>query len=112
MYTDKHAFQGGAVLDHRLVEQCVESLCLKGCRAVWSDIDALEAGDALPATAGLSRQEVRAVIAELRAVMAVYQGSCGADRDPPQDQRDSPRRRLREILPAVEARKRSSAASL
>lgn len=63
-------------MDHRLVEQCVETLCRKGCRAVWTDIDALEAGESLPEVKGLSESEVRAVVGELKAVMAVYQGSC------------------------------------
>ena len=69
-------FSEGSVLDHRLVEQCVENLCRKGCRAVWSDIEALEAGAPLPEVKGLSNPEVRAVIHELKSVMAVYEGSC------------------------------------
>lgn len=99
-------------MNHRLVEQCVENLCQKGCRAVWSDIDALEAGDVLPETGGLSSTEVRAVLDELKAVMAVYEGACGADHEAPQDQPDAPERRRREILPAVTARKGSTAAGL
>jgi len=67
---------GSAALNHRLVEQCVEKLCHKGCRAVWADIDALEAGEVLPEVRGLSRAEVRAVVGELKAIMAVYEGSC------------------------------------
>lgn len=65
-------------LNHRLVEQCVEHLCQKGCRAVWSDIDALEAGQPLAEVDGLSKVEREAVIVELKAVMAVYNGSCSA----------------------------------
>lgn len=72
----RREFSGGGILDHRLVEQCVERLCRKGCRAVWSDIDALEAGKPLPEVQGLSQSEVRAVVGELRAVMAVYEDSC------------------------------------
>lgn len=68
----------GRALDHRLVEQCVEKMCRKGCRAVWSDIDALEAGETLPEVKGLSRAEVAEVIHELKSVMAVYEGSCSA----------------------------------
>ena len=63
-------------MDQHLVEKCVEAVCRKGCRAVWSDIDALEAGKALPEVQGLSRAEVRAVVRELKAVMSVYEGSC------------------------------------
>lgn len=63
-------------MNHRLVEQCVEKLCHKGCRAVWSDIDTLESGKTLPEAEGLSKAEVDAVVAELRSVMAVYEGTC------------------------------------
>ncbi len=63
-------------MDQRRVEKCVENVCRKGCRAVWSDIDALESGRNLPEVKGLSSHEVRAVISELRAVMAVYEGTC------------------------------------
>ena len=66
-------------MDHRLIEQCVESLCQKGCRAVWSDIDALEAGKALPEVDGLSRPEIETVIAELKSIMMVYAGSCNPE---------------------------------
>jgi hypothetical protein len=72
-------FQGGRALNHRLVERCVESLCQKGCRAVWTDIDALEAGETLPEAAELSPAEIQAVVAELKAVMAVYEGTCAAN---------------------------------
>jgi hypothetical protein len=63
-------------LDRRRVEQSLEHLCRKGCRAVWSDIDALEAGRPLPEVDGLSSAEREAVIVELKSVMAVYRGTC------------------------------------
>lgn len=69
-------------MNRRLIEQCVEHLCQKGCRAVWSDIDALESGSPLPEVRGLNAAEVAAVISELKEVMAVYEGSCSAG--PPQ----------------------------
>jgi hypothetical protein len=65
-------------LNQRRVEICVERLCHKGCRAVWSEIAALEAGERLPETRDLSEREVREVIRELKAVMAVYEGTCAA----------------------------------
>ena len=65
-------------MNHRLVERSVEKLCRKGCRAVWADIDALEAGARPVEVEGLSEPEVNAVITELRAVMAVYEGTCVA----------------------------------
>lgn len=66
-------------MNHQLIEQSVENLCKKGCRAVWDDIAALEAGRRLPETAGLSRDERQAVIRELKAIMAVYEGTCAAN---------------------------------
>ncbi len=75
-YTNAAASQRGAILNHRLVEQCVENLCRKGCRAVWSDLDALEDGEIVPEAEGLSSAEVNAVVTELREVMAVYEGTC------------------------------------
>lgn len=69
---------GGLALNQRLVELSVEKLCHKGCRAVWSDIDALEAGKKLPEVEGLSVTEVDAVISELKSIMSVYQGTCAA----------------------------------
>ena len=65
-------------MDHSLVEQSVEKLCGKGCRSVWADIDALEAGQRLPEVEGLSREEVALVIKELKSIMSVYEGSCAA----------------------------------
>ena len=75
-YPNAAESDGEWVLNHRLVEQCVEKLCQKGCRAVWSDIDALESGQSLPETRGLSTPEIREVVRELKQVMSVYEGSC------------------------------------
>jgi len=58
------------------VEHCVEQVCRKGCRAVWADIDALEQGRHLEETRHLSGAEAHAVLQELKAIMAVYEGSC------------------------------------
>lgn len=60
------------------VDSCVEALCRKGCSKVWGDIEALEAGQSLPETTGLTSSEVQAVILELKSVMAVYKGTCSA----------------------------------
>lgn len=59
-------------MNQRRIDRSVEDFCQQGCRAVWAGIQALEAGRSLPEVAGLSPREVRAVIAELRSVMAVY----------------------------------------
>ena len=63
-------------MNQRRVERCVENLCQKGCRAVWADIDALESGRRPPELDGLSSTELRAVLTELKQVMAVYEGTC------------------------------------
>lgn len=78
VYNEMLIFAGCMNLDHRLVEQCVENLCHKGCRAVWGDIAALDAGQLLPEAEGLSADEIRAVVRELKAIMAVYEGTCAA----------------------------------
>lgn len=57
---------------HAAVESIVESLCQNGCKAVWSYIEALEAGRSLPETAGLDDHQRQQVLLELKAVMAVY----------------------------------------
>lgn len=58
------------------VDSCVEALCQKGCSAVWGDIEALESGQYLPETDGLSTPEVKAVVVELKSIMSVYKGTC------------------------------------
>ncbi len=78
VYNESLICPGCRILDHRLVEQCVENLCHKGCRAVWGDIAALDAGHVLPEAKGLSADEIRAVVRELKAIMAVYEGTCAA----------------------------------
>ena len=66
-------------MDPKRVEHSVEQLCQKGCRAVWKDIDTLERGESLPETLGLSAAEVRVVVDELKAIMAVYEGTCSVN---------------------------------
>jgi hypothetical protein len=57
----------------------LESLCEKGCRHVWHDIDALERGQELQETKGLNDTERRWLLAELKQIMAVYGDRCSAD---------------------------------
>jgi hypothetical protein len=54
------------------VQQCVEALCIRGCDAVRVVIRALEDGLPVTQTNGLDPQERAAVLAELKAIMAVY----------------------------------------
>lgn len=63
------------------VDRCVEGMCKKGCKALWEDIEALQNGVALPEVDLLSEQERGQVLAELKAIMAVYgsTGSCATD---------------------------------
>jgi len=58
------------------VDACVEMLCAEGCSVVWETIQTLESGESLPETSGLDEPEVTAVLLELKAIMAVYEGSC------------------------------------
>jgi hypothetical protein len=58
------------------IEECVEHLCNKGCRAVRKDIAALERDQMLPEVWQLDLEERRAVLRELQAIMAVYGDSC------------------------------------
>ncbi|MEO5342278.1 MAG: hypothetical protein H7842_02875 [Gammaproteobacteria bacterium SHHR-1] len=61
------------------VEYSIERLCHKGCKAVWGVIHALEQGQSLEETQGLSPEELSLVLAELKQIMAVYEGSCSTD---------------------------------
>ena len=60
------------------VDECVELLCQRGCRAVTGYITELEAGKDLPETTRLSIREREQVLAELVSIMAVYEGPCPA----------------------------------
>lgn len=60
------------------IDLVLESLCGQGCKAVWDVIASLESGQALPQTDGLTQDELDALLAELKSVMAVYAGTCGA----------------------------------
>lgn len=59
-------------IDRQRVDHCVELLCNRGCKAVWADIQRLEAGKSLPETTALTDEERRVVLQELKSVMAVY----------------------------------------
>jgi predicted GTPase len=55
----------------------VDSVCALGCDRVYQIIDALEAGEDVEETAGLSRSQQRQVLEELRAIMSVYTTDAG-----------------------------------
>ena len=58
------------------LEARLESLCEKGCRQVWRDIQILERGDDLKEIQDLSAAERRWLLTELKQIMAVYGGRC------------------------------------
>jgi len=62
-----------------LIEECLERLCQKGCAQVWRDISALEQGEPLPEAAGLSVNERRQLLTELKSIMQVYSYRCRVD---------------------------------
>lgn len=65
--------------EHHSLHGVIEGLCAKGCRQVWRDIAALEAGEPLAETRGLSPAEIAQVLEELKAIMAVYDSCRSAD---------------------------------
>ncbi len=65
-----------ARMDKRRIEDCVERLCQKGCKALWTDIERMDRGRVLPELAGLDAQERAEVLREIKSIMAVYKDSC------------------------------------
>jgi hypothetical protein len=63
-------------MDKSKIDQCVESLCMNGCSAVRATIIALESGCEVSQTEGMSSEEQRAVLTELKAIMDVYDRPC------------------------------------
>ncbi len=58
------------------VDQCIESMCHKGCKLLWDDIAALEQGEQPEETVSLSTAERSLVLDELKSIMAVYTDTC------------------------------------
>ena len=56
----------------QVIGDAIEALCQRGCRAVLDDVAALERGESVPETVCLSPAETREVLAELRALMSIY----------------------------------------
>lgn len=63
----------------QVIDHCIESICSKGCRQVWGQIDALESGQEVPEARGLNREEKAFVLSELKTIMAVYASRCSVD---------------------------------
>jgi len=58
--------------DGELISQCVETLCEYGCDAVRTTIADLEQGRTVSGMDGMDEEQRRQVLAELKAIMAVY----------------------------------------
>lgn len=54
------------------INRCIEALCANGCDAVRATIGSLEHELPLTETRGLGEMEVKAVLRELKSIMAVY----------------------------------------
>lgn len=54
------------------IAQCIERLCQSGCTDVRNTIARLEANQAVAHVEGLTAQERRQVLEELKSIMAVY----------------------------------------
>ncbi len=67
--------------DPKSPQAVIEALCAKGCRQVWREIQALEAGNTPQEARGLTDAERDQVLTELKAIMAVYD-SCRPDPGP------------------------------
>ena len=59
-------------MDQKKIEHAVTQACDQGCTYVHLLIQKLETGAVIPETAALSKAECRAVLAELKSIMAIY----------------------------------------
>lgn len=60
-------------MDNLPTEQCIETLCHKGCTEVLHLIAEMEQGRLPEEVAHLGETERQAVLRELKAIMAVYE---------------------------------------
>lgn len=59
-------------MNQQKIYDCVEALCQSGCDMVRATIGAMESGQDIAQTQGLAHEEERAVLRELKTIMAVY----------------------------------------
>jgi hypothetical protein len=64
----------GVLRDHH---EILERICRRGCRGVLAIIAEMERGAAPEDVAQLPPAERNAILVELKAIMAVYDGECG-----------------------------------
>jgi len=58
------------------VDECIEALCRQGCSMVYRYINELQQHGEFPEVADLTATERLTVLAELVAIMDIYDGSC------------------------------------
>jgi len=63
----------------KIVNECVEALCQRGCGEVTNIIRRLQAGEPVVGTEHLQPRELGAVLHELESIMSVYEDSCPVD---------------------------------
>lgn len=59
-------------MDKPQITQCIEQLCQCGCTDVRNTIALLEANQTVSQVEGLNAEERRLVLAELKAIMSIY----------------------------------------
>lgn len=59
--------------DNKKLQHIIEQLCVTGCERVNEVIKRLEQHESVEETQQLSTQEIRIVLQELKAIMAVYE---------------------------------------
>jgi hypothetical protein len=60
------------------IDECVEALCHQGCSMVYRYIRALQQDEEFPEVADFSTAERLSVLAQLIAIMDIYDGSCNS----------------------------------
>ena len=60
-------------MDQTRINQCVETLSMKGCAEVTRIIAALERGETVTEMVELTADEKYATLTELKSIMAIYQ---------------------------------------
>ena len=58
--------------DSERIPQCIEAICECGCDVVRATIAAMEQGQRVAQVEGMDESQRRQVLAELKAIMAVY----------------------------------------
>ncbi len=63
-------------MDRGRIDEGVERLCRKGCKALWAEIERMDRGRFPPELDGLDAEERAEVLREIKSIMAVYRDSC------------------------------------